>query len=633
MKVLIDCVPLTVGGGVQVAIGLLLGLQRQTTVEWWAVIPNALRPAIPSDLADDARITYVNRRSQADRLWLTLYLMRLERRLSPDIVFTVFGPAFFRAKAPHIVGFALPRLIYDRDSWMPQATLLDRAGDRARGVLFRQADHVVVETETARARVSSRVGIPIQRISVIPNSPNLLLQRLPNTLRVSGGQFAVLIPSAYYLHKNLEIVPHVAAAIRRQAPGLHVVFRFTLPEHDANWLRIKSEAERLGVGASVETLGVVKITALAQAYHDVSAVYLPTLREVSTAVYPESFLFRRPLVTTDIDFARELCEEGAIFVQPRDPEDAAARFVELATSPAMTARMVEAGAHQLATAYPTAEEKLRLQLELITKVAESGRRIVLAPALAAPGVGGARKAAAIDYHSNLASGWDDKYSSGRFRKRAEFFSAEISTHIVQSNGHWLDAGCGSGYFSRLLAAQGNTVVGVDASEHMIDAARSFFEGSPLKDAMRFDVIETVEKLGFPDSSFDGVLCLSVVEYLHHPEACLDEINRVLKPGGKLVISLPHRLAPIRLAQRAVFLSLGRVAPGKWEYATLSRYSATKRSLKSMLLAHGFKPLKVAGFDSVVPAALLKVVPPSLLFAVATKEADAGPGCSTEKGSC
>ncbi len=622
LKVLIDCVPLTVGGGVQVAIALLLGLQRQTAVEWSAIISNALRPALPKDLADDTRITYVNRRSQADRLWLAPYLLRLERRFAPDIVFTVFGPAFFRPKAPHLVGFAKPGLLYDRDAAMPRGTLFEWLGHRVLSVFLRQADHIVVETEAARERLSSRVHIPQQRISVIPNGPNPLLWPLSDTPPSLSDRFVILVPSAYYWHKNLEIVPHVAAAIRRRTPDFDVVFRFTLPEKGADWLRIKSEAERLGVGALVETLGVVKITALAQAYHEASAVYLPTLREVSTAVYPESFLFRRPLVTTNLDFARALCGDGAIFADPRDPEDAAARFVELAVSPELVARMVEAGTHQLATAYPIAEAKLRQQLELIEKVAAAGQASAAPfPVVAQAASRGWRGAAAIHYHGNLAQDWDEKYAIGRFRKRAQFFDVEILPHLLQRKGHWLDAGCGSGFFSRLLAGHGSTVVGVDASRHMIEAARSAIEPSPIRDSVSYEVIESVENLDFPDESFDGVLCLSVVEYLSHPEKCLKELHRVLRPGGMLVISLPHRLAPIRLTQRAVFSSIGRIVPRKWEYATLSRYAATERSLRSTLQAQGFMPIKVAGFDSAMPQALLKVVPPSLLFAIARKEVE------------
>jgi glycosyltransferase involved in cell wall biosynthesis len=369
MKVLIDCVPLTVGGGVQVAIGVIAGLTRQSAVDWVAVIPRALRPELPERLAVDKRILFVNRRSQADRIWLTPQLHQIERAVAPDVVFTVFGPPFFRPRAPHLVGFALPDLIYDRDARMPGRGLMDRIGDAGRRTLFRRADHVIVETETARRRLAHRLGIDRARISVIPNSPNLLLERLPEAPVRAEGRFNILIPSAYYWHKNLNIVPQVAAAMLRLSPDLNFRFHVTLSPDSAPWQRIASAATALGVADRLTTLGVVPIEALSRAYHNATAVYLPTLREVSTAVYPESFFFRRPLVTSAMDFAQELCGDAALFVPPRDAQATASRLVELAASPELRACLVAAGERRLVSAYPTPEEKFRLQLDLITKVA------------------------------------------------------------------------------------------------------------------------------------------------------------------------------------------------------------------------------------------------------------------------
>jgi glycosyltransferase involved in cell wall biosynthesis len=394
MKVLVDCVPLSVGGGVQVAIGVVTAFARQSAVNWTAVAPRYLRPALPETLAADPRILFVNRRCQADRVWLSRRLHWIERAVAPDVVFTVFGPPFFRARAPHLVGFAIPHLIYDRHAKMPRGNLIDKMGDAARRMLFRRADHIVeprrdliekmgdparcmlfrradhivVETETARRRLADRLSIDRARISVIPNSPNPLLERLPEQPAWAEERFNILIPSAYYWHKNLGIVPQVAAAMRQLSPDLDFQFRFTLPADGAPWQRISKSAAALGVADRLITLGVVRIEALSRAYHEATAVYLPTLREISTAVYPESFFFRRPLVTSDLDFARELCGEAALFVPPLDPQATAARLIELAVSPALSARLVAGGERQLVSAYPTPEEKFRLQLDLIAKV-------------------------------------------------------------------------------------------------------------------------------------------------------------------------------------------------------------------------------------------------------------------------
>ncbi len=369
MKVLVDCVPILVGGGVQVAIGVLSGLSRQSAVSWNAVVPNAMRAALPDALAADPRVIYVERRSQADRIWLTRRLRRIERELAPSVVFTVFGPPFFRSRAPQLAGFALPHLIYERDALMPVETMKDRLGDWLRAKLFRRADHLVVETETARARLASRLDIPLARISVIPNSFNPLLERNAAMEAPPAGPFAVLIPSAYYWHKNLEIVPEVAAKMRSFEPALDFVFRFTLDPGSREWAAIFAKARELGVDRYISTLGVLKITELSQAYAGASAVYLPTLREVSSAVYPESFFFRRPLVTTDMDFSRELCGSAASFVSPRDAVAAGKHLIQLARSAELREQLVRAGERQLADGYPTPAAKLQMQLELLAQVA------------------------------------------------------------------------------------------------------------------------------------------------------------------------------------------------------------------------------------------------------------------------
>jgi 2-polyprenyl-3-methyl-5-hydroxy-6-metoxy-1,4-benzoquinol methylase/glycosyltransferase involved in cell wall biosynthesis len=632
MKVLISCVPVLVGGGVQVSIALLAGLRDRPDVQWKAIVPTSVRAALPADLADDERITYVNRRSQADRVWLTPWLRMIERTFEPDVVFTVFGPPFGHARAPHLVGFALPHMIYENLDPAPRSSLKDRLGDWARCHLFRQADCLVVETEAARQRLARRLTIDVSRIFVVPNSPNPLLQPLPEDPARQSQRFVIFIPSAYYRHKNLEIVPRVAQAMRRAAPDIDFEFRFTLPPLSAEWQRITAEAAQLGVSEKLTTLGVVKIVDLASAYRDASAVFLPTLREVSTAVYPESFLFRRPLVTSDLDFARELCGDGALFADPLNPEASAARLVDLASQPQLRTQMVAKGERQLAATYPSPARKLDMQIALLEKVAvmrDAGqphrasvtntRTPAAAPEPALSGTSAiAASDAAVRFHDDIAIGWDDRYKRGGFARRAKFFSKTILPQVA-TRGRWLDAGCGSGYFSRLVASHGNVVTGVDASDQMIEAARKLTASTPGLSNSDYSVVETVERLPFADGEFDGCLCLSVLEYVSDPEACLAELSRVTAPGGMVILSVPHRFAPVRLGQSAAGALFRRASRSRWQYMTLSRYAATTAQLQQSLAVHGLPVRAIYKFDAAVPQALLRIVPPSLLFAVAIKE--------------
>ena len=134
---------------------------------------------------------------------------------------------------------------------------------------------------------------------------------------------------------------------------------------------------------------------------------------------------------------------------------------------------------------------------------------------------------AIDFHNRIAASWDNKYLSRGFRRRATFFEREILPWITTS-GAWLDAGCGSGYFSRMLSNKGLTVTGVDGSRAMIEAATDLAEKSANPALLKFDVIETIERLPFEDASFEGCICLSVIEYSTCPSRCLDEFARIAK---------------------------------------------------------------------------------------------------------
>jgi ubiquinone/menaquinone biosynthesis C-methylase UbiE len=103
------------------------------------------------------------------------------------------------------------------------------------------------------------------------------------------------------------------------------------------------------------------------------------------------------------------------------------------------------------------------------------------------------------------------------------------------NGHRvLDAGCGSGPLSAALRAKGAVITGFDASPEMIKLARQRLG----EDAM-LHVADLNQPLPFADGSFDDVLASLVLHYVPDWTAPLAELRRVLKPGGRLVVSVNH----------------------------------------------------------------------------------------------
>jgi 2-polyprenyl-3-methyl-5-hydroxy-6-metoxy-1,4-benzoquinol methylase len=225
---------------------------------------------------------------------------------------------------------------------------------------------------------------------------------------------------------------------------------------------------------------------------------------------------------------------------------------------------------------------------------------------------------AIAYHDQLASGWSGRYASGGFKRRAEFFVGQVLPRVAP-RGDWIDVGCGSGVFSRMLAAGGAKVLGVDGSAAMIQAARETPVPPDSGPPPRYEV-ETVETLSRDGEAFDGALFLSVIEYLADPTAALDALARLLRPGGRLVLSAPNRHSGLRRAQTALRAVSSSVGSNAFAYLASSRNAWSRRELIALAAASGFTTEDVLGFDPVLTPAFSRLLSPSLWFLVCHKTA-------------
>src|SRR5512135_3317791 len=100
-------------------------------------------------------------------------------------------------------------------------------------------------------------------------------------------------------------------------------------------------------------------------------------------------------------------------------------------------------------------------------------------------------------------------------------------------GRVLDLGCAFGFTTLKLARKGYQTVGVDNSARYIAQAKRRHPTGEY-------ILCSAETLPLADASFDGVLFLDVLEHGTNQRAVVSEIHRILKPGGTLVISVPHR---------------------------------------------------------------------------------------------
>jgi glycosyltransferase involved in cell wall biosynthesis len=379
LKILIDASNLTIGGSVQVGLAFLQNAAITPSLEWHVIVSKTLDRQI-SEGVIGAMKTWISLPSdtRCQKIASQKQIRKIGESIQPDLVITIFGPTIYCFTAPHLQGFALPTLLYP-ETKLPNANILhrwrDRIIDQYKRCLLKYADYLMVETEVVRQRVEYHLGFPSERIIVIRNSYSPIFEdvilKLPP--KVLSEKVSILVPSSYYLHKNLEIIPSVAKSLR-ESMKKDFEFVFTLDQNEYGWKRIRNLAERLNVCDLIRTAGSVPHKNIPNLYHMADAVFLPTLLECSTAVYPESFMARVPLATSDLDFAHSLCADAAIYFDPYDHVSAASALAKLITDQGTGSILVENGLMVLRKNYPTPEEKWNDQLRCMQQVVSCGTK-------------------------------------------------------------------------------------------------------------------------------------------------------------------------------------------------------------------------------------------------------------------
>jgi 2-polyprenyl-3-methyl-5-hydroxy-6-metoxy-1,4-benzoquinol methylase len=119
------------------------------------------------------------------------------------------------------------------------------------------------------------------------------------------------------------------------------------------------------------------------------------------------------------------------------------------------------------------------------------------------------------------------------RNRAAFILDELAG---TGPGVVLDAGCGLGVYLRFLSQNGSQAIGVDIGADYVRQARE----NVSQDGSGDLALMSVERMGFRDGAFDAIICIENLEHVADDERALAEFRRVLKPGGRIVISVPNK---------------------------------------------------------------------------------------------
>ncbi|OHB62660.1 MAG: hypothetical protein A2Y77_00360 [Planctomycetes bacterium RBG_13_62_9] len=162
-----------------------------------------------------------------------------------------------------------------------------------------------------------------------------------------------------------------------------------------------------------------------------------------------------------------------------------------------------------------------------------------------------------------------KEQRGNLQTNLDFL---VRTDLFKPGDKVLEIGCGIGTVVFELAKRGYDVVGTDISGVAIEYGRRKYESIQLQ-------VQPAEELAFEDKAFDVVLSFDLFEHIARIDRHVDEVHRVLKPGGHYLFQTPNKWS------NAVFETLAHKTL-QWRRVHPSLH--TPGQLRRRLARHGFE---------------------------------------------
>lgn len=365
--VLFNATTIVKGGGIQAAVTIIRFIfSRNCFIKDLSWI-FAVSPAVRDELASFDIQLRTNKDICIEK---TPAKNRISRKVlydfadyNADLIFTFFGPSYVTFSKPHLCGVA--------DGWVTHSTALAFSTLPStykklhmfavccyKAFWLRTANAWVVEQDVAKRGLIQRLRLPAKHIHVVENNHGQAYQEIPISSEAKPLQprIRILTFAAYYPNKGLELVPSVIQHLIKNHNISNVCAVLTIPPNIYQHSRISTIAAQLNVMDHIENIGSVPLTDGPALYNHCDILFFPSVLETFSATYPESMRMSVPIVTSDLPFARNICNKAALYFKPLSARDAADKLAALISSAEIRNQLVSEGHKRLAK-LPSPEQR------------------------------------------------------------------------------------------------------------------------------------------------------------------------------------------------------------------------------------------------------------------------------------
>jgi len=363
MRLLLDFGAIKTGGGVQLATNFLASIRQNSEhIEKVFLLVPTTGPLSQIDLDGLCDgYTYYPNSYISRKLFEVGPLKNFITKHNIDIIYTFFGAGLPRVSGVNsVVSVAYPIICYpDSPYWTyisMWASLKKRLVNALRRRRIRKADMVVVETSIMAERVIDYVNVPKEKVTIISPSPSMFIGDSPFTNDNKSEQVRILLLSGVDPHKNLWRLPAIASQLDISSD---TNFKFVISVKKEDFLSAlpkRDEVDESLLKRRFEFVGGIPVDKIESVYN--SSHFLLNISDLESFSnnYMEAWKSGLPLICSDTDFARNICGDSAVYIDPHNIK-VAAEMISSITGDTLKQKALVSEGKVLLSKLPDASEK------------------------------------------------------------------------------------------------------------------------------------------------------------------------------------------------------------------------------------------------------------------------------------
>lgn len=352
-------------GGLSVARDMITTIGRTLPeCDFFIIVPSEKRFDVICKEIPNCQIFEYTRANWLIRRWIddTFLIPKLIKAFRPDLVLALGDRGLVSPPCKQVIYFHRPVLVYPAKHYSTETLrnkLLFSYHSMFLKKCLRSTDIIICQTKIIEKRLREKYNY---HGDILISTPSITFPKnrsepseMPEDLQVYKGKYRLFYPARYHPHKNHQAIVECFSKFRNELKDFVVILTIEKDQHP-NVSKLLNQIDKLKLSEQIVNLGRIPNDKIPAYYQHCDALLMPTMLETFGLPYIEAMHLGLPILTSDLDFARYVCGDAAMFFNPSDAKSLMKAILKAQSNPLFTKQLVSKGRDRLGNLEDSWEE-------------------------------------------------------------------------------------------------------------------------------------------------------------------------------------------------------------------------------------------------------------------------------------